>query len=115
MQLRLHKKGLKSVTMIGAVTNFHDKLILGTYIKSDMTAWKQFMQHLVEFLDENHIRGKPFLVIDNLTAHRAEAMKEYYERFKVLFLPAYSSTMNCQEACWSIVKIELAKYFARLN
>ena len=64
-------------------------------------------------LDQNHIREKVYLVLDNHSVHHSLVMKEYYAPFHVMFLPSYSSYLNPQERVWSVCKLELAKYFAR--
>lgn len=66
-------------------------------------------------LDEEQIRDKVWLVIDNLSVHYAYALKRAYEPFHVLFLPAYTSPANPQEHVWATTKKELAVHFARIN
>ena len=73
------------------------------------------MYELKAVLDEEQIRDKVWLVIDNLSVHYANALKRAYEPFHVLFLPAYTSPANPQEHVWATTKKELAVHFARLD
>ena len=76
--LRLNRSGLKSVQMIGACTNFSEKLLLSVYPSSDHLSWKQFLLDLKRLVDESHIRTKPVLVIDNLSVHKTKSVQKYY-------------------------------------
>ena len=49
------------------------------------------MIELKAVLDEEHIKTKVWLVIDNLSVHHSRALKRFYEPFHVLFLPPYTS------------------------
>ena len=64
------------------------------------------MRFLRQILSEVQRRQlpKPYLVIDNHPVHRAFAVRELYQQFHVLFMPAYSSHLNSQETVWSIFK-----------
>ena len=73
------------------------------------------MYELKAMLDEEQIRDKVWLVIDNLSVHHANALKRAYEPFHVLFLPAYTSPANPQEHVWATTKKELAVHFARID
>ena len=115
LSLKINSQGLKSITMIGATTNFTDRPILEIGPKSDLTSWKNFMLTLKQLLDELHITRKVYLVIDNLSAHHSRHMHQYYEPFKVIYIPAYSCEFNAQEFVWSALKQDLAKHFAGLN
>ena len=66
-------------------------------------------------LDEEQIREKVWLVIDNLPVHYAHSLKRAYEPFHLLYLPPYSSPLNPQEHVWATTKKELAVHFARIN
>ena len=66
-------------------------------------------------LDEEHIKTKVWLVIDNLSVHHSKVLKAYYVPFHVLFLPPYTSQANPQEHVWAVVKRELAVHFARIK
>ena len=46
------------------------------------------------------------LVMDNLSSHKSEIIQELLEEnnIKVIYLPAYSPTLNPIEMCWSVVK-----------
>ena len=92
--LKLNRSGLRSVTMIGACSNFTNRLVLEVYPSQDHLSWKNFLLELKKLTDENHIRQKPVLVIDNLRVHHSKSLAKYYQPFKVLFLPAYSSEFN---------------------
>lgn len=43
LSLKINSRGLNSITMIGATTNFTDRPILEIGPKSDLTSWKNFM------------------------------------------------------------------------
>ena len=101
--------------MIGAVTTFSNQPILSIYPRTNTNTWKSFLYELKAMLDQEQIREKVWLVIDNLSVHYAYALKKAYEPFHILFLPAYSSPLNPQEHVWATTKRELAVHFARIN
>ena len=101
--------------MIGACSTFLPKLIIEIYPDQKIGSWQAFLQQLKSMIDDEKIRDKVYLVCDNMSSHRSEDAIPYYEPFHVLFLPPYSSFLNPQERVWSLVKLELAKYFARFK
>ena len=55
------------------------------------------------------------MVIDGHSVHRAYPVRPYYEGFKILMTPAYSSFFNSQETVWSVLKRDLFNHFARME
>lgn len=70
---------------------------------------------LKQKLDEQYIKQPVTLVIDSHPVHRAYNVRSYYDGFKVLSTPAYSSFFNSQETVWSVLKRELFQHFARFD
>lgn len=55
-----------------------------------------------------------YLVMDNLSIHKAKCIQELYDiSFKCFYLPPYSCVLNPIERVWSIVKREWKK--TRIN
>ena len=51
------------------------------------------------------IQGEVTIVMDNLSVHKSKRVKELFDdRFKQLFLPPYSCTLNPIEHLWSLMK-----------
>ena len=80
-----------SITLYGAVANFTSEIIMMVEKKTEMHAFREFLQLLKKHKDENYIKGPIYLVLDNHTAHYAKKIRGAYAGFKTLFLPAYSS------------------------
>jgi len=50
---------------------------------------------------------KTLIVMDNLSVHKSKQVLSLFDdRFKYLFLPPYSCTLNPIERLWSVVKGE---------
>ena len=54
----------------------------------------------------------PYLVLDNNSVHRSEAVRRELSCFHAVFLPRYSSELNCQNAVFKELRREV---FARLS
>ena len=79
---------------------------------SDIVNLKKFLIQLAGALKNPYSHMRPYLVLDNLPAHRSPKVREELQRFHVCFQPPYSSPANCQETVWSILKRE---YYVRLH
>jgi transposase len=56
---------------------------------------------------------RPYLVLDNHTAHRTKRVKELLsQHFNVLYLPVASSEFNSVERVWSVIKQRYMKMAA---
>ena len=66
------------MTMIGAVSTFTKRPVLSVYGRTNIQTWKAFLIELKEILDEEHIKTKVWLVIDNLSVHHARVLRPFY-------------------------------------
>ena len=55
--------------------------------------------------------------MDNHSSHRSDSILEYLEQkdVEIIFLPAYSSTLNPVERVWSLFKHEWGKELAKVK
>ena len=83
--------------------------------KTEMSAFKEFLELLKKHKDENYIDEHVYLVLDNHKAHYAKKIRGAYTGFKTLFLPAYSSHLSGVETLWSIYKGHFQKHMQRIN
>lgn len=72
---------------------------------------------LLKQLQEKHRRGKIYLILDNASYHHAKEVKIWlkrYQRFKVMFIPAYSPNLNLIERLWKFFyeKVLANRYYA---
>ena len=81
---------------------------------TNQLGWKMFLRELKQHTDESYIRPPVYLSIDNHSVHRALGVRPYYEGFRVLFSPPYSSDLNAIEVVWAIFKAKLSKHIDRL-
>ena len=93
----------KSVNMISAVSpggTLHFDVFFGT---CDATVFVEFLKKLM-----HGTPGPVFLILDNLSVHKAPPVKEYVAsldgRLKLFFLPGYSPELNPDEWVWKNVK-----------
>jgi len=93
----------KSVNMISAVSpggTLHFDVFFGT---CDATVFVEFLKKLM-----HDAPGPVFLILDNLSVHKAPPVKEYVAsldgRLKLFFLPGYSPELNPDEWVWKNVK-----------
>ena len=54
------------------------------------------------------------MVTDRHSAHLSKASRPFYDGFKVLLTPGYSSDLSAIETCWSHLKAKLAKHIDRM-
>ena len=73
---------------------------------------KRFLVALAGALRDPYRRMRPYLILDNHSAHHSSQVRDELTRFHALFQPAYSSPANCQETVWAQLKRE---YFVRLH
>ena len=99
----VNTKRLSNLTVYGAVSNQLPQLIFMLGTKTESAQWMEFLRLLRREVEQRQM-PKPYLVIDNHPAHKAHAVRELYDRFHVLFLPAYSSFLNSQETVWGLFK-----------
>ena len=83
-----------------------------TATATDIPSVKKFLVELAGALRDPYTRLRPYLVLDNHSAHRSLQVREELSRFHAVFQPAYSSPFNVQETVWALVKQE---YFVRLH
>ena len=106
------KRG-KNVTFVGALT-------LDGLLALDSLPGAATIENFVGWVGDSLIpvlRAGQIVVMDNLRAHKVEAVRELIESVgaQVLFLPPYSPDMNPIEECWSKVKSFLRKARARCH
>ena len=89
--------------MISAVSpggTLHFDVFFGT---CDATVFVEFLKKLM-----HDAPGPVFLILDNLSVHKAPPVKEYVAsldgRLKLFFLPGYSPELNPDEWVWKNVK-----------
>ena len=108
-----NSKGLKSVTFYGAVSNIFNTVQLMTFQTTNIEGTKFFLEKLIDQIEAKNLGCKPYLVMDNHPAHRANALKDHLQHFHPMWLPGYSSFLNSQETVWSALKPYLNRHFAR--
>lgn len=104
---------LKSISVYGSISNCHSRpqYMLGT--ATNIVQMKAFLIKLARSLQNPFMRAKPWLVLDNHSAHHSKKLKQTLnDHFRPLFMPAYSSPFNCQELVWAHVK---RAYFVKLH
>jgi len=108
-----YPKGKKAIVM-SPVT--HDKLNITGAVKLStgqvmLDYFEKFNKEgFIQFIDvidrnEPETCKKIYIILDNATPHRANAVREYldsnpYNRIELLFLPAYSPELNPAENIW---------------
>ena len=106
-------KFLSAVTLFGAVGRcLKEGKLYMTAPSTDITSVKRFLVELAGAVRDPYTKERPYLVLDNHSAHRTPKVREELSRFHALFQPAYSSPFNCQETVWAQLKRE---YFVRLH
>jgi transposase len=90
-----------SVNMISAVSpggTLRFDVFFGT---CDATVFVEFLKKLM-----HDAPGPVFLILDNLSVHKAAPVKEYVAaldgRLKLFFLPGYSPELNPDEWVWKV-------------
>ena len=100
-----------TVTLLGAVTcqGFQAVMTVESATDGDV-----FLAYLSEVLCPT-LRTGQVVVMDNLSAHKVEGVKNLIEATgaKLLYLPPYSPDFNPIELCWSVVKQRLRHLKAR--
>ncbi len=101
----------RSFTLLGAMT--HSGL-LATMTLEDSTDTDVFLTFLEQILCPKLQPGH-IVVMDNLSAHKAPAVREKIEATgaTLLYLPAYSPDLNPIEKCWAKIKLILRTLKAR--
>ena len=98
-----------SVSMISAITN-RGKLRFMVYRRGlKIATFIKFLQRLVRSTNQ-----KTFLILDNLRAHRAKAVREWVEQrntqIELFFLPSYCPELNPDEYLNNTVKAQLRNH-----
>ena len=104
MLIPLPKTRGKGFTVIGGLGSCIRGGFFGKIIRS--TNKEDFVDFL-ESLATNLLNTecKPWIVLDNHTAHHSHIGKEALERlFRPLFLPPYSCRFSSVETCWAHIK-----------
>lgn len=101
----------RSFTLLGAMTQSG---LLATMTLEDATDTDVFLAFLDQVLCPKLQPGQ-IVVMDNLSAHKAPAVREKIEATgaSLLYLPAYSPDLNPIEKCWAKVKLVLRTLKAR--
>ena len=101
----------RSLTLLGAITSSG---LLATMTIEDATDGDIF-QAFVEQVLCPRLRPGQVVVMDNLGAHKAAAVRQSLEAAgaSLLYLPPYSPDLNPIEKCWSKIKLLLRSLKAR--
>jgi transposase len=101
----------RSFTLLGAITSSG---LLATMTIEDATDGDIF-QAFVEQVLCPRLRPGQVVVMDNLSAHKAAAVRQSIEAAgaNLLYLPPYSPDLNPIEKCWSKIKLVLRSLKAR--
>lgn len=101
----------RSFTLLGAMTRSG---LLATMTLEDATDTDVFLTFLEQVLCPKLQPGQ-IVVMDNLSAHKAPAVREKIEATgaSLLYLPAYSPDLNPIEKCWAKIKLILRTLKAR--
>ena len=101
----------RSFTLLGALTQSG---LLATMTIEDATDTDVFLTFLNQVLCPKLQPGQ-IVVMDNLSAHKAPAVREKIEATgaSLLYLPAYSPDLNPIEKCWAKIKLILRTLKAR--
>jgi transposase len=99
------------ITMIGALKLEGVAAIMTVNGGTDTAVFTAFVEQLLlPILTENSV-----VILDNLGAHKAEAIRKLViaAGAKFMFLPPYSPDLNPIEECWSKMKAIMRKLAAR--
>ena len=101
----------RSFTLLGAMTGSG---LLATMTIEDSTDTDVFLAFLEQILCPQLQPGQ-IVVMDNLSAHKAPAVREKIEATgaSLLYLPPYSPDLNPIEKCWAKIKLLLRGLKAR--
>ena len=101
----------RSFTLLGAMTGSG---LLATMTLEDSTDTDVFLAFLDQVLCPKLQPGH-IVVMDNLSAHKAPAVREKIEATgaSLLYLPPYSPDLNPIEKCWAKIKLVLRNLKAR--
>ncbi|CEP19257.1 hypothetical protein [Parasitella parasitica] len=71
----------------------------------------KFMYELLDIIDIDESLKGSYLVIDNCTIHKSHPLIRKIEgrRYRVIYLPPYSSELNAIENFWAIVKRKMKR------
>ena len=101
----------RSFTLLGAMTGSGLLATMTIEESTDTDVFPAFLEQvLCPKLQPGHI-----VVMDNLRAHQAPAVREKIEATgaSLLYLPAYSPDLNPIEKCWAKIKLVLRTLKAR--
>lgn len=101
----------RNFTLLGAMTGSG---LLATMTIEESTDTDVFLAFLDQVLCPKLQPGQ-IVVMDNLSAHKAPAVREKIEATgaSLLYLPAYSPDLNPIENCWAKIKLVLRTLKAR--
>ena len=95
-------KFFSAVTLFGAVGScLKGGTLYMTAPATDIPSFKRFLVELAGAVKDPYTKRRPYLVLDNHSAHRSAQVREQLERFHAIFQPAYSSPFNVQETVWA--------------
>lgn len=102
MRLSLPDSRGSSLTLIGALSEARG-LIHFEIVHGSNNA--ETFEHFVIGLKSKVEKPKTFVVLDNLSVHKAKAVKRHFTwGFEQLFLPPYSCELNPIEHLWNVIK-----------
>ncbi len=104
-------KTKENITMLGAM-NLNGLICMMT-VNGGTT--EEVFQAFIDQLLVPVLRKGQFVVLDNLSSHKVEGVRESIEKSgaKLVYLPPYSPELNPIEQCWSKLKNLLKKAAAR--
>ena len=117
LKVTMTKKHGSNFTLIGALSaNCLNQYFYGTTVPS--TNKETFLQFLLDLKDQilsEYAGVKPYLVMDNHSAHHSRLVKPVLEEFfTILWMPSYSCQFNSIEQFWGILKKRVVPKYTRL-
>ena len=107
---------MSNVTIFGAVSNVCDKLVFKLGKTTDTLNFVEFIEEIINKMDLAKFNyRKPVLVMDSHAVHKSRGTRPWLKKFRVLYLPAYSSYLNPVESVWSLMKRNIHKELARIK
>lgn len=91
-----------SITIIGAISEQRGLICYDLVMGTNNT---QSFEHFIIKLKGMAQARKTIVVMDNLSVHKAKAVKRHFTfGFQQLFLPTYSCELNPIERLWAVIK-----------
>jgi transposase len=101
----------ENVTMLGTLAVTGVQAMMTIDGAADGAVFRRFIEQVLA----PTLRAGDIVVMDNLSAHKAEGVREAIEArgARLLYLPPYSPDLSPIEKCWSKIKTFLRKAKAR--